>query len=187
MNIIVGISGGSGAIYAVALLKYLREFGVTTHLVASKMGANVMEQECGVSLAELEGMADYFYDNDNFNAPIASGSAKMDGMVVAPCSMKTLASIANGIADSLLTRAADVTIKEQRKLVLLAREMPLSQIHLENMLSLAKQGVVIMPPAPPFYQHPETISDLVAEVVGRTMDQLGVPNDLVRRWGENDG
>ncbi len=124
MKIVVGISGGSGSIYAISLLKALKELNIETHLVVSTMGEYVTNHECGVSLDELKGMATYFHDNKNFAAPIASGSFKVDGMVVVPCSMKTLSSIANGFSDNLLTRACDVTIKEGRKLILVPRETP---------------------------------------------------------------
>ena len=187
MKIVVGISGGSGAIYALALLKVLREVGVESHLVVSRMGAYVTEQECGVSLDELRDAADVFYENDNLAAPIASGSCRMDGMVIVPCSMKTLASVASGISDSLLTRAADVAIKEGRKLILVARETPLSPIHLENMLKLARMGVTIMPASPAFYHQPQQLSDLVAFLVGRILDQLAIDHHLTARWGEQGG
>ncbi|RKD31658.1 UbiX family flavin prenyltransferase [Thermohalobacter berrensis] len=185
MRITVGISGGSGAIYGVGLLKVLNELGIETHLVVSDMGEYVVEHECGIKLDELKELATYFHDNRNLAAPIASGSFKTDGMVIIPCSMKTLASIANGITDNLLTRAADVTIKERRRLVLVPRETPLSVIHLENMLKLAKAGVVVLPAAPGFYNHPQTIGDIVSIIVGRTLDQLGIEHNLMKRWGED--
>ena len=182
MQIIVGLSGGSGAIYTLALLQMLRAAGVTTHLVASEMGVKVAHHECGVDVAELKAMCDVWHDNGNLGATIASGSFKTDGMVVTPCSMKTLAALAGGLSDSLLTRAADVCIKERRRLVLLVREMPYSSIHLENMLRLSDRGVVILPASPGFYHHPEDLSDIVAFVAGKMMDQLGVENTAYRRW-----
>jgi flavin prenyltransferase len=182
VKVVVGISGGSGAIYAVSLLKALKEIGVETHLVVTTMGEYVTEHECGVSLEELKGMADHFHDNKNFAAPIASGSFKVDSMVVLPCSMKTLAGIAYGFSDSLLTRACDVTIKEGRKLILVPRETPLSPIHLENMLKLSKIGVSIVPPSPGFYNHPETLEDIVLNMTGRILDMMGIDNSLVNRW-----
>ncbi|WP_352418359.1 UbiX family flavin prenyltransferase [Proteiniborus sp.] len=184
MKIIVGISGGSGGIYGVALLKVLQELNIETHLVVTTMGEYVVEHECGVTLDELKGLATYFHDNKNFAAPIASGSFKTDAMVIIPSSMKTVASIANGISDNLLTRAADVIIKENRKLVIVPRETPLSTIHLENMLKLAKAGVVVLPPTPGFYNHPESIGDIVSIIVGRVLDQLGIEHNLSKRWGE---
>lgn len=182
MRVVVGISGGSGAIYAVSLLKALEELNIETHLVVSTMGEYVMEHECGIKLDDLKKMATYFHDNKNLAAPIASGSFKVDAMIVLPCSMKTLSGIANGYTDGLLTRASDVTIKEGRKLILVPREAPLSPIHLENMLKLSKLGITIYPPSPGFYSHPETIEDMVLDFTGRLLDTLGVENTLVKRW-----
>ena len=184
MKIIVGISGGSGAIYGVALLQALKQLGVETHLVVSKMGEYVLQHECGMNLQELESMVAVRYEATDLAASISSGSFKTDGMVIVPCSMRSLAAVANGISDNLLTRAADVVLKEQRKLVMVARETPLSVIHLENMLKLARMGAVIMPASPGFYHQPETLEDIVAIMVGRTLDQLGIDHQLVRPWGE---
>lgn len=181
-RIIVGLSGGSGSIYTLAFLKLCRGLDVETHLVASDMGLRVTEHECGVDADELRGMCDVWHDNDNLGATIASGSFHTDGMVITPCSMKTLAAVAGGYADGLLTRAADVCIKEHRKLVLLVREMPYSSIHLENMLRLSNKGVVILPASPGFYNHPEDLSDIVAFVAGKMLDQLGIENTVYRRW-----
>lgn len=182
MKVIVGISGGSGAIYGVALLKLLREFNVETHLVVSTMGEYVTNHECGVNLEELKSLATYFHDNKNLAAPIASGSFKTDAMVIVPCSMKTVSSVANGFSDNLLARAADVILKENRKLIVVPRETPLNQIHLENMLKLSKLGVTVMPPSPAFYTHPENIGDIVSGIVARILDQLGIEHDLIKRW-----
>lgn len=182
MKIIVGVSGGSGSIYAISLLKALKELGIETHLVVSTMGEYVTEHETGIRLEELKAMANHFHDNKNFAASIASGSFKVDGMVVLPCSMKTLSSVANGFSDNLLTRACDVSIKEGRKLILVPRETPLSPIHLENMLKLSQMGVVIFPPSPGFYNHPETLEDIVINLTGRILDMLGIDNNLVNRW-----
>ncbi|HLR21958.1 MAG TPA: UbiX family flavin prenyltransferase [Tissierellaceae bacterium] len=182
MKIVVGVSGGSGSIYAISLLKAFQQLNIETHLVVTSMGEYVTEHECGVSLNELKQMATYFHDNKNFAAPIASGSFKVDSMIVLPCSMKTLSSVANGFSDSLLTRACDVTLKEKRKLVLVPRETPFNTIHLENMLKLSQIGVTIFPPSPGFYNHPETINDIVLNTTGRIMDAIGVDNNLVNRW-----
>lgn len=184
MRIIVGISGGSGAIYGVALLKILQEMGIETHLVVSTMGEYVVEHECGINLEELKGLASYYHDNKDLAAPISSGSFKTDGMIIIPSSMKTVAAVANGLSDNLLTRAADVIIKERRKLVIVPRETPLSVIHLENMLKLARMGVTILPASPGFYNHPESIGDIVSAIVGRALDQLGIEHNLINRWGE---
>ncbi len=182
MKVVVGISGGSGSIYGVSLLKALKELGVETHLVVSTMGEYVTEHECGVSLEQLKELATYYHDNKNFAAPIASGSFKVDKTIIVPCSMKTLSGIANGFSDSLLSRACNVAIKERRQLIIVPRETPLSPIHLENMLKLANMGVTIFPPSPGFYSHPETIEDIVLNMTGRLLDMLGIDNDLVSRW-----
>ncbi len=182
MRVIVGVSGGSGSIYAISLLKALKELNIETHLVITAMGEYVVNHECGINLEELKSIATYFHDNKNFAAPIASGSFKVDSMVVLPCSMKTLSSIANGFSDCLLTRACDVTLKEGRKLILVPRETPLSAIHLENMLKLSRLGVTIFPPIPGFYNHPETVEDIVLNMTGRILDIMGIDNNLVVRW-----
>ncbi len=184
MKIIVGLSGGSCTIYGIGVLKVLKELGIETHLVVSTMGEYVANHECGVSLDELKSMATYFHDNKDLAAPIASGSFKTDGMVIVPCSMRTLGAVANGLSDNLLTRAADVVIKERRKLVVVPRETPLSVIHLENMLKLAKMGVVVMPASPGFYHKPESIGDIVSIMVGRILDQLDIDHNLFKRWGD---
>ena len=182
MRIVVGISGGSGSIYAVSLLKALKELNIETHLVVSTMGEYVTEHECGVNLEELKSLATYYHDNKNFAAPISSGSFKVDKTIILPCSMKTLASVACGFSDSLLARACDVTLKEGRPLILVPRETPLSAIHLENMLKLSRMGVTIFPLSPGFYNHPQTIEDIVFNMTGRLLDALGIENDLVKRW-----
>lgn len=183
MKIIVGLSGGSCTIYGVGVLKILQELGIETHLVVSTMGEYVAKHECGISLDELKSMATYFHDNKDLAAPIASGSFKTDGMIIVPCSMRTLGAVANGLSDNLLTRVADVVIKERRKLILVPRETPLSVIHLENMLKLANIGVTIMPASPGFYHKPETMGDIVSIMVGRILDQLNIDHNLFRRWG----
>ncbi len=182
VKIVVGVTGGSGAVYALALLRQLRILGCETHLVVSRMGAYVMEHECGVSLEELRTFADRFYEDDDLAAPISGGSFRTLGMAVVPCSMKTLASIAGGFSESLLTRAADVTLKERRKLVLVTRESPLSVIHLENMLAATRAGAVVMPASPGFYHRPESVAELVVSFSGRILDALGVEHSLTRRW-----
>ena len=182
VKIVVGITGGSGAVYALALLRQLRILECETHLVVSRMGAYVMDHECGVSLEELRTFADRFYEDDDLAAPISGGSFRTLGMAVVPCSMKTLASIAGGFSESLLTRAADVTLKERRRLVLVTRESPLSVIHLENMLAATRAGAVVMPASPGFYHRPESVAELVVSFSGRILDALGVEHDLIRRW-----
>lgn len=182
MKITVGVSGGSGAIYTLALLQHLEMLGVERHLVASDVGLKVMEHECGINAEELKSYCDVWHDNDNLGDVLASGSAKQDGMAIVPCSMKTLAGIACGYSDTLLMRAADVCIKERRRLVLVVRETPFSPIHLENMLKLSRMGVIILPAAPGFYNHPQSLGDIVRFMSGKILDQLGLEHDVYPRW-----
>jgi len=181
-RLIVAITGSTGAIFGVRLLQALREAEVETHLVLSDWARRTIEHETPHSVAEVEALASQTHDFRNQGATISSGSFRTAGMVVAPCSMKTLAAISQGLADNLVHRAADVVIKEGRKLVLMVRETPLSPIHLENMLKLARLGVVILPPMPSFYNHPETISDLVNHVVARALDHFDIDAGFARRW-----
>ncbi|MEL7609622.1 MAG: UbiX family flavin prenyltransferase [Bacillota bacterium] len=182
MRIIVGITGGSGAIYALALLSCLRELCIETHLVVSDMGMRVMEHECGVTLEELRACADVFHENDNLAASVASGSFQADGMVIVPCSMKTLSAVANGFSDTLLARAADVCMKERRRLVLVVRETPYNSVHLENMLRLSHAGAIMLPASPAFYNRPQTIGDIVKFMSGKILDQLQIEHEFYARW-----
>ena len=175
---VVGVTGASGACYARRLLDELGRHA-TVHVIVSDVAKKIAEHE-GVGLT---GLPVQYNDNDRMFAPIASGSYRYDGMVVIPCSQKTLAAIAHGFADNLITRAADVCLKERRPLILVPREMPLSEIHLSNMLAAHRAGATIMPASPPFYHHPETIDDLVDMVVARILDHLGVEHSLAGRWG----
>lgn len=185
MKIIVGITGASGSIYAVSLISAMKALGVETSVVMTEMGKKVMEYECGATIKEIaQNMS--VYDNTDLFAPIASGSFKNDGMVIVPCSMNTLGSIANGMGDTLLSRAASVTLKEQRRLVAVVREMPLSMIHIENMLKLTKAGGCVMPAAPGFYNRPTQIWELVSGVVGRVLDQFEIDHDINCRWKGGD-
>jgi len=181
-RLIVGITGATGAIFGVRLLQALEGSGIETHLVISKWALQTIEQEVDLPVDAIRSLAAVTHEPGNFNAPIASGSFRVDGMVVAPCSVRSLAAIAHGNGDTLIHRAADVVLKERRRLVLLVREMPLSEIHLENMLKLARMGATIMPPMPAFYNRPETIEDIVDHVVARTLDQLEIPAPFARRW-----
>lgn len=183
MNIIVGITGASGSIYGIKLLEELKRLNIKTHLVLSRWAEENILLETDYTPEQVRSLATKNYGDREMSAPIASGSFLCRGMILAPCSMKTLAAVASGFTDNLIARAADVCIKEGRKLVLMARETPLSPIHLENMLKLSRLGVTIMPPVPAFYQRPETIDDLVKQTVGRVLDTLGIENDLVKRWG----
>ncbi len=193
----IGISGASGAPYALRLLQVLVKGGHSVYLSISGDGLSIVKDETGIALkgtereigSQLEkhlkakkGQISYF-DENNMYAPIASGSVKVDAMIVIPCSMKTLAAIAQGYASTLIERAADVTLKEKRRLIIVPRETPLSAIHLRNMLTLAELGCHVIPAMPAFYHHPQRISDMVDFVTGRVLDSLGIANDLSPRWG----
>jgi len=182
-RLIVGITGATGAIFGVRLLEALRPTNVETHLIVSKWGAHTLAEETAYTAERVRQMAAVSYAPNDQAAAISSGSFLTSGMVIAPCSVRTLAAIATGNGDNLIHRAADVVLKERRKLVLLARETPLSEIHLENMLKLARMGAVILPPVPAFYNHPRSIEALVDHVVMRTLDQFGIHTDLTERWG----
>lgn len=181
-RLIVGISGATGTIYGVRLLETLRECGIDPHLIISKWGARTLTHETGYTLDQVQRMAERHYSPNDQGAAVSSGSFLTAGMVVAPCSMRTLAAIAHGNGEHLIHRAADVTLKERRKLVLVVREAPFSEIHLENMLKLARIGVVILPPVPAFYNHPQTIEQLVDHTVMRILDQFDIHVDLMPRW-----
>ena len=181
-KLIVGITGASGSVYAVRLIDVLRECGIEVHAVITDSGQRVLDYECGVTEEELSRRAHVLYPNEDVGAAIASGSFRMDAMVVLPCSMKTAGAIAHGVTDDLLTRAADVTLKEGRRLLLVPRETPMHEIHLENLLRLARAGAVIMPAAPGFYHRPETLDDLVNMMVGKILDRLGIEAELFTRW-----
>ena len=195
-KIVVAICGASGSIYGIRLLKALLKNPINIYLIISNAGYKVLEHETGYkgesfsSFLKDKGVVIHndadlnIYDQDDFFAPPASGSFRNDGMVIAPCSMKTLGSISAGIADNLIHRAADVNLKEKRPLILLPRETPLNLIHLKNMYMAAKAGATIMPPSPSFYSNPESISDLVDTVIARVLDHLKIDHDLVKEWGE---
>ncbi len=174
MRIVVGITGATGAVYGITLVRELTRAGVETHLVLSRWARHTMETETDYKPGSVEQLATITHDPEDMTAPIAGGSFPHGGMVIAPCSMKTLAALAGGFTDNLITRAADVTLKEKRPLILLPRETPLHEIHLENMLRLARAGAVIMPPVPAFYHRPTTITDLVMQTTGRVMALLGL-------------
>jgi 2,5-furandicarboxylate decarboxylase 2 len=183
-RIVVGISGASGAMIGVRLLAALRRLGThETHLIVSASGAVTAAQELGITRSDLEGLADVAHNVRDIGATVASGSFLTAGMVVAPCSMKTLAGIANGFADNLLTRAADVMLKERRRLVLVARETPLNLAHLRNMTLATEMGAIVMPPVPAFYAHPQTIEDVVDHTVGRILDLFAIEHrEIAKRW-----
>lgn len=181
-KIIVGLSGASGAIYCIKLLEALKSLDIEIHFVASQGGLEVLYYEMNIKKEDIKEMADYIYDVNKIGSTIASGSFICDGMVIVPCSMKTLGSLASGIGDNLLTRAADVQLKEGRPLILVPRETPIHAIHLENMLKLAKLGVKILPASPGFYHGPQNIDELVMQVVGKICDNLNIDNNLYPRW-----
>jgi flavin prenyltransferase len=181
-RIIVGITGATGAVYGIRLLQALRAAEVETHLVLSKWGQQTIEHEMGISVEQLRELASVSHGSSNMAATVSSGSFHTDGMVIAPCSMRTLGAIAHGYGESLVHRSADVILKERRKLVLVPRETPLSEIHLENMLKLARMGVIMLPPMPAFYNRPQTIDDIVDHIVARVLDQFGIAADFAKRW-----
>ena len=186
-RIIVAISGASGAVYGVRLLQVLRDTpGIESHLVVSSAGWRNVQEEHGLQRADIEALADHVHDIANIGASIASGSFQCSGMVVAPCSMRTLAAIAHGLSDNLITRAADVQLKERRRLVLMVRESPLSLIHLRNMVSATEAGAIICPPMPAFYLRPQSVDDVVDFSVARALDLLDVPHTLAARWNGNE-
>ncbi|GLF97036.1 UbiX family flavin prenyltransferase [Streptomyces yaizuensis] len=181
-RLVVAMTGATGAVLGVRLLTELRgNPGVETHLVLSRWARATVELETGVSPREVAGLADVVYSPDDQGAAISSGSFLTDGMVVLPCSMKTLAGIRSGYAEGLIARAADVTLKERRRLVLVPRETPLSEIHLENMLAMARMGASIVPPMPAFYNLPESVDDIVGHIVTRVLDQFGIDTEGARR------
>ena len=182
MRLIVGISGATGVIYGIRLLERLREAGVESHLVLSRWGARTMLHETAYTKAQVEALATAVHADNDLGATISSGSFKTDGMIVVPCSAKTLAGIAHGYGENLIQRAADVVLKERRRLVLAVREAPLSDLHLENMLKLSRMGAVIMPPVPAFYHRPATIEALVDHSVGRMLDLFGIEVPGMPRW-----
>ncbi|MGI9648989.1 MAG: UbiX family flavin prenyltransferase [Acidimicrobiia bacterium] len=184
-RLVVGITGSSAPHYGIHLLRSLHELGsVETHLVLSEQGRENVKLEAGVDPAGLIGLADVVHDPRDYTAAISSGSFITMGMVVAPCSMSTLGSIANGITNNLLVRAADVTLKERRRLVLVPRETPLSLIHLRNMVAVTEAGATVLPPMPAFYHDPESIDELIAQTTGKVLDQFGIEHHLFKRWRE---
>jgi 4-hydroxy-3-polyprenylbenzoate decarboxylase len=184
-RIIVGISGASGVIYGVRLLKLLKETDYETHLIISDSGRLNIKIETDYQPDEVEALSDYVHDHKDMAASLASGSFLTDGMVVVPCTIKTLSGIANSYNENLLVRAADVTLKEKRKLVLVVRETPLHKGHLRLMTLAADMGAHILPPVPSFYHQPKTIEDIIDQTIGKIFDFFGIEHDLFKRWGEN--
>jgi 4-hydroxy-3-polyprenylbenzoate decarboxylase len=183
LKIVVGLSGASGAIYGIRLLEKLRlQPGVETHLILTRSGEKTLFLETGKKAAEFRALAQFSYALEDISGRLASGSFATDGMVIAPCSIHTMSAIAHGISSNLLIRAADVTLKERRPLILMVRESPLHLGHLRTMVALAEMGAIIAPPIPGFYHRPETILDLVDHSVDRVLDLLGLPSQTARRW-----
>ncbi len=181
-RLIVGITGATGTIFGVRLLQMLHGSGVETHTVMSKWAARTLIHETQHTVEEVQAFASHNYQLGDQGAAISSGSFLTLGMVIVPCSMRTLAAIASGAADNLIHRAADVILKERRKLVLVVRESPLHDIHLENMLKLSRMGVVILPPVPAFYNHPQNLDDMINHVTMRVLDQFDIHLDVMNRW-----
>ncbi len=181
-TLIVGISGSSGSILGIKLLEFLWSANYETHLIISEPAESIIPQETEYEIGDVKKLATKVYDNQDFFAPIASGSFKTDGMVIIPCSMKTLAGIASGYSNNLMLRAADVCLKERRKLVLVTRETPLSYIHIKNMKTVTKAGAVVVPPMLSFYSKPKKIDDMINFNLGKVLDVLGIENKLYDRW-----
>jgi len=188
-RVIVAITGATGAVYGVQLLERLRAIpGVETHLVISDAATLTLHQEAGLQRRDVEALAHVVHKNREIGASIASGSFQTDGMVIAPCSMKTLAAVAHGLSDNLIARAADVILKERRRLVLMVRETPLNLAHLRNMTAVTEMGGIVFPPLPSFYNHPNSIAEMVDHTVARVIDLLGIDNGIAPRWaGLKDG
>jgi len=184
-RLVVGISGASGVAYGIRLLEALKDLRIESHLVVTKPGQMTIGYETKLSPKAVAAKADHAYAVDDIAAPIASGSFKTGGMIVAPCSVRTWSEIASGVTSNCLTRAADVTLKERRPLILLVRETPLHLGHLRTLTQLAEMGAIVLPPVPAFYAEPKTISDLIDQMVGRMLDLLGHDWPATRRWGED--
>ena len=185
-KVVVGISGASGVVYGVKTLRALYECGVETHLVITQSAVRNLRIETDYTMADLEPFASTVYNVDDVGADIASGSFKVDGMVIAPCSIKTLSAVANSFNYNLLIRAADVNLKERRRVVLLVRETPFHEGHLDLMLRVSRMGGVIMPPVPAFYHMPKTIDDLINQSIGKVLDFFSIDAKLFRRWGSQE-
>lgn len=183
-RLVIGISGASGAVYGVRLLELLRNTPIETHLVVSKSALITLSHETGLSWSQLKPMATVCYSNQDIGAAIASGSFKTMGMVVAPCSVRSMSEIASGVTSTLLTRAADVILKERRRLVLMVRETPLHRNHLRTMTELAELGAIIAPPVPAFYAKPASLADMVDHTLGRVLDLFDIELGVVKRWRE---
>jgi 4-hydroxy-3-polyprenylbenzoate decarboxylase len=183
MKLVIGITGSTGVIYGIRILEVLKQCKIQTHLVITEWAKKCLAMETDYKLDQLKTLATEYSDDSNLASGISSGTYRHDGMIVIPCSMKTLSSIANGYDETLVARAAGVTLKESRKLVLVTRETPLTAINLENMLKLSRLGVVILPPVPGFYTKPKSIEQIIDHTVGKCLDQFNIEHDLYKRWG----
>ncbi|WP_022726741.1 UbiX family flavin prenyltransferase [Fodinicurvata sediminis] len=186
-RLIVGITGASGAIYGIRLLQALKELPVESHLVISRSAEMTIGYETDFKLRDVQDLADQVYAFPDVGAAVSSGSFQTEGMIIAPCSIRSMSEIATGVTSNLLTRSADVVLKERRKLVLMLRETPLHSGHLRNLLALSEMGAVIAPPVPAFYHNPQSLDDIINQSVGRALDVFGLESPLVHRWGEADG
>jgi len=182
MRLVVGLTGSSGMLYGVRMLEVLKRYKIDVHLIMTEWGKKCLTLETDYDFKYVRSLASHYSDDSNMAASVSSGTHKTDGMIIIPCSMKTLSSIANGYEETLVARAAGVTIKESRKLVIVPRETPLTSIHLENMVKLARIGVVILPAMPGFYNKPKSVDDIVNHVIGKCLDQFGIEHNLFKRW-----
>jgi len=183
MKLIIAITGASGAVFGIRLLEIIKEIGgIESHLIISKAANITIKSETNYQLADIKSLANFSYNIDDISACLASGSFKMEGMIIAPCSIKTMSSIANSYNDNLISRSADVIMKEKKKLVLLVRETPLHLIHLRNMAAIAENGGIIYPPVPAFYNNPKNISDLVNHTLYRVLDLFSIEHEKIKRW-----
>lgn len=182
LPLIVGISGASGAIYGLRMLEVLRKADVPTHLIVSRSAVQTLKEECGASIETARALASQIYPNSDIGAAVSSGSFKTRGMIIIPCAIRTLSNIAYGATDNLLSRAADVQLKERRRVVLVVRETPLHAGHLRTMLMATESGAIIMPPVPAFYHHPQTLDDIINQTVGRALDLFDIDPAIVKRW-----
>lgn len=182
MRVVVGISGASGVIYGIRLLEELSKIEVETHLIISAIAKDIIEHETGYSVSDVEKLADFIHNENDLNAIVNSGSFKFDTAIIIPCSMKTLSAISNGYGDKVITRVADVTLKERRQLIVVPRETPLRTVHLENMVKISKEGAIILPAMPGFYHKPETIDDQINFIIGKIFDIMDIDNNLFTKW-----
>jgi len=182
MRLVIGMTGSSGIVYGIRMLEVLKRCKVDVHLIMTEWAKKCLVLETDFDLKYVRSLASSYSEDSNMAANVSSGTHKTDGMIIIPCSMKTLSSIANGYEETLVARAAGVTIKESRKLVIVPRETPLTSIHLENMLKLARIGIVILPAMPGFYNRPKNVDDMINHIVGKCLDQFGIEHDLFKRW-----